>query len=391
MADKKKILIWEGHEYIGGGQKMSLMIYDMLNRQSNIKFLVPGKGALTDALDARAIPYVLIPSVQLSLGKKKVWDYIRYLMSVSRAIRTVCRIASEERPDILYVPGPYALPLSALVGKKMNVPVVWHLHHIFQDKMTVRLLNSASKTRSVKAILSVSEIVGAQIHNSVGQKKVKVLYNPVDMTVYQPGTVSSAVKAEFGLEDGDIVLEHIGFLIEPKKQEISIRALKRLREMGYPAKLMLIGDSRPGEPGYKERLVALVKELGVEEYVIFTGHRNDVNRLLKAAVVVVVVMSEEGCPLAGLEAMATRIPLAAVDTGGAAELVKRAGSGCLFSPEGNIVENCALAVKKLLDDPKLRGELSENGYRFTKANDINHYRDSLCALFQSLADTNDRG
>lgn len=379
---QRKVLIWENREFVGGGQKMSLLVADMLCQWGKVEFIISGKGALADELDARGIPYVIVALPQLSSHRKSLVDDIKYLFFTPRIIHTACRIVTEKKADLLYVPGPTVLPLGAMVGQITDTPVIWHLHHMFKDAKTLRLLNISSRMKAVKCILAVSNVVGAQITDRLGMSKCRTLYNPVDMTIYHPGCKPKEVMDEFGLDEKDMVLEHIGFLMEQKRQDISIRALKWLRDLGYSAKLMLIGDSKPGDMSYKEHLIALAEKLGITNHVIFAGYRNDVQKLLRVAAVVIVVMSEEGLPLAGLEAMAECIPLAVVNNGGAAELVKTAESGLLFDGDKDITENCAKIVKRLLDEPELRKKLGENGYQFTKSRNLSHYVEIIQEIFE---------
>ena len=126
----------------------------------------------------------------------------------------------------------------------------------------------------------------------------------------------------------------------PKDQATLIRAMSLLPD---DVKLILVGD---GEllPQCRE----LVKELKLEERVLFLGVRMDVPRLLKTADILALSSNYEGLSLACLEGMASGRPFIASDVPGITDTVK--GAGIIF-PAGN-AEALAIVIRDLLADEK---------------------------------------
>ena len=184
---KKKILVWETLATVSGGQKMTLTVMDMLAAQYEFCCLIPAKGMLSSELDRRGIPYVLMGDQTLPTGVKGKQVVFRYgWMSVKSIFKSLL-VIWKYRPDILYCPGPAALPWSAICGSVTGRPVIWHLHHIFLDGATRKLLNICGKWKSVRKIIAVSNCVGDQITSDSAHQKVEVLYNPVDVQKYANG------------------------------------------------------------------------------------------------------------------------------------------------------------------------------------------------------------
>ena len=184
---KRKVLVWETLATVSGGQKMTLTIMDMLAGHYEFCCLIPAKGMLSSELDRRDIPYVLMGDQTLPTGVKGKQVILRYgWMSVKSICRSL-QVIWKYKPDILYCPGPAALPWSAICGSMTGRPVVWHLHHIFLDNATNKLLNICGKWKSVKKIIAVSNCVGDQIISDDAHQKVEVLYNPVDVQKYTNG------------------------------------------------------------------------------------------------------------------------------------------------------------------------------------------------------------
>lgn len=104
--------------------------------------------------------------------------------------------------------GRAALPWSAVCGTLFHKPVIWHLHHIFLDGATKKLLNICSNWKSVQKIIAVSNCVGNQIVDEGAHKKVEVIYNPVDVEKYANGDAAkivSEIEAKLGRKiHGDI-------------------------------------------------------------------------------------------------------------------------------------------------------------------------------------------
>ena len=183
----KKVLVWETLSLISGGQKMTLTVMDLMKDTYSFHCLVPGIGPLTSELDKRNIPYTLMGDQTLPTGVKGPLDIFRYAWLTVKAVCKGISVIRREKPDLIYAPGPAALPWSALCGSMTGKPVIWHLHHLFLDGPTKKLLNLCSAWKSVRQIIAVSDCVKAQITNPKSQGKLETLYNPVDYEKYSSG------------------------------------------------------------------------------------------------------------------------------------------------------------------------------------------------------------
>lgn len=90
-----------------------------------------------------------------------------------------------------------------------------------------------------------------------------------------PAYDRSAWRAAAGADEGSIVLAYFGFLNESKGGEELIRALALLRQRGHDVRLWFVGGqvghSDPTNRAYLARVQALIRELGLEPYVRWTG------------------------------------------------------------------------------------------------------------------------
>jgi glycosyltransferase involved in cell wall biosynthesis len=90
-----------------------------------------------------------------------------------------------------------------------------------------------------------------------------------------PGYDRSAWRAAAGADEGSIVLAYFGFLNESKGGEELIRALALLRQRGHDVRLWFVGGqvghSDPTNRAYLARVQTLIRELGLEPRVRWTG------------------------------------------------------------------------------------------------------------------------
>lgn len=379
----KKILIWEVLKNIGGGQKMSITIANALKEKYEVVFALPGEGEVSNTLEKIDIPYVIIPEFSMTLGKKKLTDIISYVYESKKQIQFIKRVIELENIDILYVPGPSAMPWGAIVGSLTGRSVVWHIHHIFTDARVLWILNLTGKLTSVKYILAPTAIAGNQIKSKREQQKLRILYNPIDIERYSTDFNKNALRKQMGICNNSFILAQIGFIQKSKNQEASIRALELLIQTGYDVKLWIIGDARENDTSYKQELQQLIQKKNLSNAVFFLGYRDDINCILHA-VDVVVVMSSEGFSLAALEGMACNIPIVAIDQGGVAEIVKKANAGLLAAADKKFNNNIADTIIFLLENPAIAKSFGQNGRKFAEINDLIQFRKKVIRIFEEL-------
>lgn len=379
---KKKILVWETLATVSGGQKMTLTILDMLADQYDFCCLIPKEGMLSDELKKRNIPYILMGDQTLPTGVKGKQVIFRYGWMSLKNIWKSLGIIRKYKPDMLYCPGPAALPWSAVCGTLTRKPVIWHLHHIFLDGATKKLLNICGKFKSVKKIIAVSNCVGDQIVNEAANKKVKVLYNPVDVKKYANGD-SSKILAEmekqfgFALDKSRISIGHVALVQRSKRQDFVLDVIAELKHKGLETVGIFAGEARETE--YLAEIKNKAEKLGISGEVAFLGRRNDVPDLLKMIDVLMIPSSFEGFPLAGLEAAAAGVPVAACNVAGAEEFIRVSGDGACFTEDN--VEEAVAAVETIMAN---KAEMAEKGRKFAAGMSNEEYTAGIKAEFGEI-------
>ena len=169
-----------------------------------------------------------------------------------------------------------------------------------------------------------------------------------------------------------------------KGHEDLVRAVPRVLEAFPNAKFLLVGSGWGllGEK-YLNEVKALVRDLGLEQSVIFTGYRSDANRILREANVAVQAALNEN--LGGtIEALLMQCPTVATRVGGMVDAVRDGETGVLVNPSDS--EDLARGIIELLRDQKRARTLARAGRelmvrRFT----LRHAVEALASLYQELA------
>lgn len=328
-----KILIWETLAKIGGGQKMTLKVTDVLRREHDIHFLIPEKGELSEELEKRNIPYTLMGDQTMPKGEKGIKGLFKFLFLTLSASIKGRKAVKKIKPDILYAPGPAALVWSAMCAKR-NTKVIWHLHHMFQSGATLKLLNLYSNKKCVKRIISVSDCVVDQIQNKKADSKKITIYNPVKDV--SQDIVKKDICLEYPMLDKKLSIAQIGFITPTKGQALSVEVVKNLKDRGYDVSLAIIGSVREGDDEFKQTLDDKIKEYRLEENIVFTGYRTDVDEIVSSFDVLFVPSTIEGFSLAAAQAIMQDVPVLSIDKTGCTEVVRKSNCGMIFSGESEV-------------------------------------------------------
>ena len=287
-------------------------------------------------------------------------------------------------PDILYAPGPAALPWSAICGTLSRKPVIWHLHHIFLDGATKKLLNLCGNWKSVRKIIAVSGCVGDQIVNEHAHEKVRVLYNPVDVEKYANGDAKKIIaelEAKLGrkLWRAKIVTQ-IGAITRNKRQDVLISVISNLKNLGEDIVGLIVGDTvTAADRIFRRELEQRIEDCGIQSQVLWMGFRSDIGNIL-AATDCVLVPSEEGLSLVAMEAMSAKRHVVTMNSSGAYELLNHAGCGTFY--EGNNESSVIEAVKRVLEIPN--AEELERGYAFCMKQTSANFKNKITYLFLNV-------
>lgn len=212
--------------------------------------------------------------------------------------------------DSAYIAAAYIY--AAKKGGVKNIYVHSHCAQIDDNRAAVRLIKTAFHKvcmpyvkKYSKIFLACSEIAGEWMFGKgVSQSsKYKIIYNGVEAGRY---AFSEDTRMNYRKQleiDDCVVIGNIGRFSFQKNHNFLIDIFYELRKDGKQYRLLLVGT---GE--LEKKIKTKVKELGLDNDVLFLGQRSDVPELLSAMDVLVMPSRFEGLPITMVEAQVAALP-----------------------------------------------------------------------------------
>lgn len=168
----------------------------------------------------------------------------------------------------------------------------------------------------------------------------------------------------YNIKDDTIVLLHFGRITKKKGLEYTIDALSFLINKNYNVELIIAGGD---DEGYKKVISKKITELGLENYVHFTGilDRSDSLNILVDSDIFVLPSYSENFGIAIVEAMYCKLPVVISDNVGISHDILSADSGYVFNLESKY-KNLEYYLEYLIHNPIVRIELGNKGCLFAE-------------------------
>ena len=201
-----------------------------------------------------------------------------------------------------------------------------------------------------KVVIVASHIIGRRMREDFGvpHAKIRLIPRGVDLTEF---------RTHSGEKPKEIVIGVIGRLTPIKGHPLFLKAMARVTRVMPQVKIQIIGDAP--KPQYKEELMLLAKNLGLQSVTEFMGTRYDISQLLsKMSVLVVPSVGEEAFGRVAIEAGACGVPVVATRIGGLVDIIEHEKDGLLTPPDDPRI--LADAVLRLLKEPDLAASFARS-------------------------------
>ncbi|RMG37009.1 MAG: glycosyltransferase [Planctomycetota bacterium] len=248
----------------------------------------------------------------------------------------VARMVRRFRPDILHANDAHAVTLGTLL--RFLMPSVVRV----ASRHTAFPLRSGAKYRSFHRVLCVSpEAVERCREAGVPAESLRLVPCGVDVERFVERD-REAARTRLGFAPSHSLILSVANLLPVKGHAELIRAMPTVLK-GHPEARLLIA----GEGPEREKLEALVAELGIASAVTLLGFRRDVPDLLAACDAFVLPSQSEGLPVSVLEAMAARRPVVVTPFASARYLAGEADP-CVWIAARHRAEDLAAAILEAL-------------------------------------------
>ena len=328
-----------------------------------------------------------VPTTRLAHPAVPGWRTFRYMRALSRWLRS-----HAADYDLVYVVGLRYDAYAALGALRGTKPILlrtearrassdceWHNHTRFGKRLRLRCMNA-------DAIVVPSEAVRDDLQQAhFATNRLHVIEHGVDVGNAVDSHQQSLSRHAVAAVNHDLVADPdvpVAVCISPLQQSQGLRSLlqawRHVAQQIPAARLWIVGDGPD-----RDSLYELILELDLRNHVVMPG-TFDVNGDLLAAANLYVSPDRDDCgTLALLEAMATGVPVVAVDTTTNQRLVHHEEHGLLVQAED--ADALAVAILRQFQQQILAQHWA-SAARERVARDFTTVRclDAHIALFESV-------
>jgi len=336
----------------GGVERGTLEIANALVQAKHQSLVISAGGRLVEELEAAGSRHL-----QWSLGKKS--------LHTLGQVRKFRRWLQEEQPDIVHVRSRMPAWIVWLAWRKIdprNRPhLVTTLHGLHSVNRYSGIMGCGEK------VIVVSETARDYLLSNYPQtdpSKIVRIYRGVDPQSYNPHfkPTKDWLKAwrELypGLE-GKYVITLPGRMTRLKGHSDFIDLIGALKKCGHNVTGLIVGGIDPAHKAYHRELEEKAANLGLDDDIVFAGHRDDLREIIKVSSLVVSLSNKpESFGRTVLEALTLGCPVIGYDHGGVGEVL-----GKLF-PAGKVPLSDLVAlterVETQIENPDATAELGDS-------------------------------
>lgn len=357
----RPILFVDHADALGGAERSLLLLMSFLDRDRWQPHLIAAHGPLAEEASGAGIPVHLQDLPRLRGSSRSLLDLWQKAVGISKIAREIGAV-------LIHSNTLRATAYAALAARLAALPFVWHMRDYWLSEA-----EPASKwpdrlgkfifCRMATRVLAISHAVAGVLPCSAN---LSVLHNGIDLSYFDEpltavGNKTSVLKAA-GFPPESPVVGMVGRARPLKGQHIFLQMAGQLSACLPDCRFLVVGgDQFNVGDDYEAQLMTLCSQLGLDDYVHWTGQLDDVRPALEAMDIFVNPGVPEGFGLVNVEAMAMDKPVVAFDHGPLPEIVAHGETGLLVPPGDTAA--LARAVDRLLQDPARAHRMGREGRR----------------------------
>lgn len=288
----------------------------------------------------------------------------------------VKKIVKDFKPDVIHIQNHFSLGRACLkAAEKTNTPIVG-TNHFMPDNL-VQFAPSFAEGTMIKVmwgdflrvynkldhVTAPSKIAVKMIQDIGYKKKAEVVSNGMEFDKFKKRPVSEALLKRYKLFKSVPTFISIGRIEKDKNLDVVMEAFAIYLKK-HKAQLILVGNGK-----FEKEFKKLATLLRIDDRVFFTGRISDkaVQEIYSLADVYVGAGTAELQGLSVMEAMASGLPILAVNAVALPELVKNGVNGYLFELNA---EDLAGKMEKILKDKKRLEKMAEKSLEIISEHDV---------------------
>ena len=214
---------------------------------------------------------------------------------------------------------------------------------------------AARRYSPFRRVIAISRNVAQRLRESgVDHDRITTIRSAVDVDAFAQACNRQQFLHEFKLRDDHVIAVIAAQLIKRKGHRFVLQAMPELCSAHPHFRLVLFGKG-PLEPALR----AQATQLGIADHVQFAGFRDDLDRLLGCADMLIHPAIKEGLGVAMLKAAAAGLPVVAFDVAGAREAVVDNQTGLLANNAD--ASSLLQVITQLVENPQERQKMGVAG------------------------------
>ena len=346
--------------------------------------------------------YIFAPQVEDYIDKEQnIFRYksvnltkkVKYPLAIPLSF-SAKKVITEFNPDIIHIHHPFLLSSIAMMyGKKLGIPRILTIHtqyeqyayyiapipsKLTQEAIKIVVSNFASKT---DCITTPSESMRVLLREYGIKNRIEVVPNAIKIDSFKEKDEKKCreIRKKYHLNKNEKIILFVGRIASEKSIDKIIEAVAIIKRKGIKKiKLLIVGDG----PNMDE-LKHLVRNLGIEDDVIFTGeiNYNEIRHYYKLAYLFAIASTTETFGIVNIEALASGLPVLAVKAPGAVDILTDGKDGRLVS---NDVGEFAQTLAELISNPDLRNKLSKGAIKTSNGYSMDAISERMLNLYQEI-------
>lgn len=382
------LFVHSGSDLYGASRSLLRLTSRLVQDGVAVSVVLPHDGPLVSALQANGVTIIVqryLPVIERQSVKSFV-GILKLLVDMFLSVLSLWKIAKQFKPHLIHTMTAVILSPGA-AAKLTGIPHIWHVRESFGEFGGLWRYYQKCLLWFSTRVVCVSTPIAEQFQSGRDSGKLLVIHNgfPVgEFAGISPERIHQ-FRARYATPGVKYLIGVVGRIkFQRKGQEVFVRAAHLLSGKYPAARFLCIGSPFPGNESHLSSLLSLIRELHLDEYVLYTGDVEDIKAAI-AALDVLVLSSAQPEPFAGVvvEAMALSRPVVATRTGGTIEQVVDGVTGYLVNPGDP--ESMAQGIEKLLESSERRRIFGKNGrVRFVEKFEFESFYQRILDLYRQV-------
>jgi glycosyltransferase involved in cell wall biosynthesis len=328
----------------GGAERLLVNLAGALDpdrTQATAAYLLPWKDHLVPELEALGVPATC-------LSNGRTWD-LRWIPRLLRLVR-------RERIDVLHLHSPVSASLARVAARALGrrrPAVVYTEHNNWQSySWPTRAIH-----RLTFALDDLDVAVSDEARDSIPRRwrsKVEVVVHGVPLEPLRSLAGERAgVRSELGIGDDEVLVVTVANYRKDKDYPTLLEAAALVAEDPALGHVRFVAV---GQGPLAAEIEARLDRLDLGDRFRLLGYRPDAARVLAGGDVFALSSTNEGYPVALMEALALGLPVVATGVGGVKVAIRDGVEGLLVAPGSP--SDLAAALTRISSDPQLRSQMS---------------------------------